>query len=300
MPNSTTTATSAAQPRSAASRAQSAKLRTAVKHIALLLLGWLMIYPLIWLFLSSFKTNADLFGTLSLWPSQFVWDSYVKGWAGTGQYSYTTFFYNTFVLVIPTVVLTVLSSVLVAYGFARFKFPLRNLLFVLMISTLMLPHTVIIIPRYLIFRNLGWLDSYLPFIVPAAFGCFPFFIFMLVQFFRGLPKELDESAVMDGCNPPTILFRILLPLCMPAMISASIFQFIWTWNDFFNPLIFINSVKKFPISLALRMTIDSTGGTIEWNQIMAMAVLAILPPVLVFFFSQKYFVEGIATTGIKG
>ncbi|RTE11407.1 carbohydrate ABC transporter permease [Paenibacillus whitsoniae] len=292
--------TLAAQPRSSASRAQSAVLRRAIKHLALLLLGWLMIYPLIWLFLSSFKTNADLFGTLSLWPSQFVWNSYVKGWAGTGQYTYTTFFYNTFVLVIPTVVLTVLSSVMVAYGFARFKFPLRNLMFVLMISTLMLPHTVIIIPRYLIFRNLGWLDSFWPFIVPAAFGCFPFFIFMMVQFLRGLPKELDESAVMDGCNPPTILFRILLPLCMPAMISAAIFQFIWTWNDFFNPLIFINSVKKFPISLALRMTIDSTGGTIEWNQIMAMAVLAILPPVLVFFFSQKYFVEGIATTGIKG
>ncbi|BFT72529.1 carbohydrate ABC transporter permease [Paenibacillus sp. P36] len=297
MPHPTT---SVAQPRSAASRAQSAMLRKAIKHIALLLLGWLMIYPLIWLFMSSFKTNADLFGTLNLWPSKFVWDSYVKGWAGTGQYTYTTFFYNTFLLVIPTVVLTVLSSVLVAYGFARFKFPLRNLMFVLMISTLMLPHTVIIIPRYLIFRNMGWLDSFFPFIVPAAFGCFPFFIFMMVQFIRGLPKELDESAVMDGCNPPTILFRILLPLCMPAMISAAIFQFIWTWNDFFNPLIFINSVKKFPISLALRMTIDSTGGTIEWNQIMAMAVLAILPPVLVFFFSQKYFVEGIATTGIKG
>ncbi|MGG1554311.1 carbohydrate ABC transporter permease [Paenibacillus ferrarius] len=292
--------TLAAQPRSSASRAQTAVLRKAIKHLALLLLGWLMIYPLIWLLLSSFKTNADLFGSLSLWPSQFVWNSYVKGWAGTGQYTYTTFFYNTFVLVIPTVVLTVLSSVMVAYGFARFKFPLRNLMFVLMISTLMLPHTVIIIPRYLIFRNLGWLDSFWPFIVPAAFGCFPFFIFMMVQFLRGLPKELDESAVMDGCNPPTILFRILLPLCMPAMISAAIFQFIWTWNDFFNPLIFINSVKKFPISLALRMTIDSTGGTIEWNQIMAMAVLAILPPVLVFFFSQKYFVEGIATTGIKG
>jgi oligogalacturonide transport system permease protein len=169
-----------------------------------------------------------------------------------------------------------------------------------MISTLMLPNTVVVIPRYLIFRNLDWLDTYWPFIVPAAFGCFPFFIFMLVQFFRGLPRELDESAVMDGCSPPTILFRILLPLCKPALISAALFQFIWTWNDFFNQLIFINSVKKFPLSLALRMSIDSTGGTVEWNQIMAMSVLAIVPPVLIFFFSQKYFVEGIATTGIKG
>lgn len=286
-------------PRTAA-RARAARIRNALKHIALVAFGWLMIYPLIWLFFSSFKTNADLFGSLSLVPDKFVWDSYAKGWAGTGQYDYGTFFFNTFLLVIPTVVLTVLSSILVAYGFARFRFPLRNVMFILMISTLMLPHTVIVIPRYLIFRNLGWLDSYWPFIVPAAFGCFPFFIFMLVQFFRGLPKELDESAVMDGCSPPAILFRILLPLCFPALISAAIFQFIWTWNDFFNQLIFINSVKKFPLSLALRMTIDSSGGTVEWNQIMAMSVLAIVPPVLVFFFSQKYFVEGIATTGIKG
>ncbi|MCR8633740.1 carbohydrate ABC transporter permease [Paenibacillus radicis (ex Xue et al. 2023)] len=269
-------------------------------HLFLLLLGWVMVYPLIWLFFSSFKTNADLFGSLQLLPQHFVWDSYAKGWAGTGQYSYGTFFKNTFLLVVPTAFFTVLSSVLVAYGFARFTFPLRNFMFILMISTLMLPHSVIIIPRYLIFRNLDWLDSYLPFIVPAAFGCFPFFIFMLVQFLRGLPKELDESAVMDGCSPPGILFRILLPLSFPALMSAAIFQFIWTWNDFFNSLIFINSVKKFPISLALRMSIDSTGGTVEWNQIMAMSVLAVLPPVLLFFFSQRYFVEGIATTGIKG
>ncbi|MEI7028174.1 carbohydrate ABC transporter permease [Paenibacillus sp. y28] len=294
------TQTSAVPRPSASRRERNARIRNVMKHVALILLGWLMVYPLVWLFFSSFKTNADLFGSLSLLPSEFVWDSYLKGWEGTGQYSYAIFFYNTFLMVVPTVILTVVSSVMVAYGFARFQFPLRNLMFILMISTLMLPHTVIIIPRYLIFRNLHWLDSYWPFIAPAAFGCFPFFIFMMVQFFRGLPRELDESAVMDGCNPPKILLRILLPLSFPAMISAAIFQFIWTWNDFFNPLIFINSVKKFPISLALRMSIDSTGGTVEWNQIMAMSVLAILPPVLIFFFSQKYFVEGIATTGIKG
>lgn len=281
-------------------KARNERIARFIKHALLILFGWLMVYPLVWLFFSSFKTNADLFGSLSLLPTEFIWDSYVKGWAGTGQYTYGTFFANTFLLVVPTVIFTVVSSVLVAYGFARFKFPLSNLMFALMISTLMLPNTVVVIPRYLIFRNLNWLDTYWPFIVPAAFGCFPFFIFMLVQFFRGLPRELDESAVMDGCSPPTILFRILLPLCKPALISAALFQFIWTWNDFFNQLIFINSVKKFPLSLALRMSIDSTGGTVEWNQIMAMSVLAIVPPVLIFFFSQKYFVEGIATTGIKG
>lgn len=271
-----------------------------IRNALLFAFGILMVYPLIWLFFGSFKTNIDLFGSLSLLPKSFVWDSYSKGWHGTGQYSYATFFINTLLLVVPTVVFTVISSAVVAYGFARFQFVLKGPLFALMISTLMLPQAVIIIPRYLIFRNMGWLDSYLPFIVPAVFACYPFFIFMLVQFFRGLPRELDESAVVDGCNPFTILIRILLPLCKPALFSAAIFQFIWTWSDFFNSLIFINSVKKYTVSLALRMSIDSTGGTVDWNQIMAMSVLAILPPVLIFFAFQRYFVEGIATTGIKG
>lgn len=275
-------------------------MKAVLKNIGLAVFALLMIYPLIWLFFSSFKTNTDLFGSLGLFPKTFVWDSYQKGWLGTGQYTYATFFTNTLLMVVPTVIFTVLSSAVVAYGFARFNFPLKNILFSLMISTLMLPQAIIIIPRYLIFRNMGWLDSYLPFIVPALFACYPFFIFMLVQFFRGLPKELDESAVVDGCNPFTILTRILLPLSKPALFSAAIFQFIWTWNDFFNSLIFINSVKKYTVSLALRMTIDSTGGGVAWNQIMAMSVLAILPPVLIFFYFQRYFVEGIATTGIKG
>jgi oligogalacturonide transport system permease protein len=131
------------------------------------------------------------------------------------------------------------------------------------------------------------------------FGCYPFFIFMLIQFFRGLPKELDESAEIDGCNPFTVLIRILLPLSKPALFAAGIFQFMWTWNDFFNSLIYINSIRKFTVSLALRMAIDTTGG-VAWNQIFAMSVVAVLPLVLIFFFTQKYFVEGIATTGLKG
>ncbi|WP_342744492.1 carbohydrate ABC transporter permease [Cohnella massiliensis] len=274
--------------------------KASLRHLGLALIGLVMVYPLIWLFFASFKTNTDLFGSLGLWPERFVWDSYAKGWQGTGQYTYTTFFLNTFLLVVPTVLFTVASSLIVGYGFARFSFPLRNVLFAVMVATLMLPQTVILIPRYLIFRNLGWLDSYWTFIVPAMLGCFPFFIFMMVQFIRGLPRELDESAVMDGCGPAGILFRILLPLTVPAIVSGTIFQFIWTWNDFFNQLVFISSVKKYTISLALRMTIDSTGGATDWNQVIAMGILSIVPTVLVFFLAQRYFVEGIATTGIKG
>lgn len=268
-------------------------------YLFLTVSGFIMIYPLIWLFFASFKENNEIFGTLNLFPTHVVWDSYIRGWEGSGQFTFGVFLFNTFKMVAPVVLFTLISSTLVAYGFARFHFPLKNMLFGLMISTLMLPNAVIIIPRYILFKEFGWLDSYLPFTMPALFACYPFFIFMLVQFFRGLPMELDESAKMDGCNSFVILYRILLPLCKPALFSAAIFQFIWTWNDFFNSLIYINSVKKFTLALGLRMSLDISSAA-KWNEVMAMSMVAIIPCVLIFFFAQKYFVEGIATTGLKG
>ncbi len=273
-------------------------LKTTLSYLFLSLFGLIMIYPLIWMFFASYKPNDEIFGSLALLPKNVVWNSFSKGWKG-GQFTFGLFFMNTFKLVIPTVLFTLFSSCLVAYGFARFTFPFKKILFGLMISTLMLPNAVIIIPRYILFNRFDWLDSYLPFTIPALFACYPFFIFMLVQFLRGLPKELDESATIDGCNSFTILVKILLPLLKPALFSAAIFQFIWTWNDFFNSLIYISSVKKYTLALGLRMTLDSTAAA-NWSQIMAMSTLAILPCVLIYFFAQKYFVEGIATTGLKG
>ncbi|MCU6793412.1 carbohydrate ABC transporter permease [Paenibacillus sp. WQ 127069] len=278
---------------------KSESVRNSITFLLMCIFGLIMIYPLIWLFTASFKSNEEIFGSLSLWPNQFLWDGYTKGWLGSGQYSFSLFFMNTFKLVIPTVIFTVISSTIVAYGFARFNFPLKKLLFSLMISTLMLPNAVVIIPKYILFKNLGWLNSYLPFIVPAMLATSAFFIFMIIQFFRGLPRELDESAKMDGCNSFVILVRILLPLAMPALISAAIFQFIWTWNDFFNSLIYITSVKNFTVALGLRMALDNST-SVAWNQVLAMSVVAVVPCILVFFFAQKYFVEGISTTGIKG
>lgn len=257
-----------------------------------------MIYPLIWLFFATFKNNNEIFSTASLFPSSFSMDAYRNGWKGSGQYTFTTYFLNTFRMVIPIVLFTVVSSAVVAYGFARFKFIGKKPLFGLMLTTLMLPSSVMLIPRYVMFRDMGWLDTYLPFIVPAMFGT-PFFIFMLVQFFRGIPRELDESATMDGCNSLRIFISILLPLSKPALFSVAMFQFMWAWNDFFTPFIYINSVKKYPLALGLRMTID-TNSAVSWNNILAMAMVSIMPMVLLFFFAQKYFVEGIATTGIKG
>lgn len=270
-----------------------------IAFVFLSLLGIFMTYPLLWLISSSFKENNEIFKSLSLIPKKIVMNSYSEGWKGIGQFGYSTFFGNTFKLVVPITFFTVISSTMVGYGFARFTFPFKKFFFSVMLAGLMLPSSVIIIPRYLLFNRFGWLDSYLPFIVPAMFATNAFFIFMMVQFFRGIPKELDEAGIIDGCNSLQILTRILLPLCKPAIFSAMLFQFIWAWSDFFSPLIYINSVKKYPLSLALRMMLD-LGEQAQWNQIMAMSVLSIVPPVILFFTAQKYFVEGISTSGLKG
>ncbi len=273
--------------------------RKGITYLFLILLGIIMIYPLLWIVSASFKTNNEIFSSLSLIPKVVLLDGYSKGWAGVGQNSFGLFFANTFKMVVPTVFFTVISSLLVAYGFARFKFRFKKALFALVIASLMLPNEVIIIPRYMVFNKLGWLNTYLPFIIPAAFATYSFFIFMLVQYIRSIPRELDESARIDGCGSFPILTKIITPLCVPSLISVTIFQFVWRWNDFINPLIYISSVKHYVLSLALRMSLDVTD-TIAWNQTMAMSVLSMVPPVLLFFFTQKFFVEGISTSGLKG
>ncbi len=276
------------------------KAKLALTYAFLLFVGFFMVYPLVWLFFSVFKTNTELFGKLTFFPERYNLDGFINGWKGSGQYTYTTFFLNTLKLVVPTVFFTVISTGIVAYGFARFRFPMKNLLFMLMISTMMLPDAVIMIPRYLIFKKLDWINTYLPFWIPALFACYPFFIFMQMQFLRGIPRELDESACVDGCNPFMIYVRILLPLMKPAIFSVIIFQFLWRWNDYFNNLIYISAVKNYTLSLALKMSIDSTGSVTQWSNVLAMSFLSMLPPTLLFFFAQKYFVEGIATSGLKG
>lgn len=272
---------------------------TAATHIIMLLLGAMMLYPLIWMLFSAFKSNAEIFGSTALLPKEPIWDSFIKGWMGTGNVTYTQFYINTLLMVIPTVLFTVFSCSFVAYGFARFRFRGKKILFILMISTLLLPNSVLIIPRYILYNKLGWLNSYKPFTMPALFACYPFFIYMMIQFFRGIPKALDEAAIIDGCSTFQVYWHILLPLCKPALFSAAIFQFIWTWNDFFNSLIYINSVSKFPIVLALRMSLDATAAA-NWNQVLAMSVLSLLPGTILFFSAQKYFVEGVSAGSIKG
>ena len=273
--------------------------KTSWAYVILVVFGFIMVYPLIWMFFATFKDNKELFGTTALLPSSYSLDAYLKGWKGSGQYTFTTFFINSFKMVIPAVFFTIVSCSIVAYGFARFKFVGKKLLFGLMISTLMLPNAAIIIPRYLLFRNLGWLNTFKPFWMPALLAAYPFFIFMLIHFLRGIPKDLDESAKIDGANSFVIFKSILLPLMKPALFSVGLMQFMWVWNDFYNPLIYINSVKNYPLALGVRMVLD-TSGTVYWNQVLAMALVSILPLIILFFFAQRYFIEGIATTGMKG
>lgn len=274
-------------------------VKTILSYLVIAVIGLVLLYPILWMFFAAFKTNDEIFGSTKLLATHYSFQNFIDGWRGSGTMTYAVYFWNTFRLVIPVTLLTLVSSTLVAYGFARFNFPFKKALFSLLIATLMLPNAVIIIPRYTLFAKFGWIDTYIPFYALAALACYPFFIFMLVQFLRGIPRDLDESAYIDGCGTFRTLMQIILPLMKPSLFSAALFQFMWTYNDYFNSLIFINSGKKYTVSLALRLSLDS-GSVINWGKIMATSFVVVLPLILLFFMAQKYFVEGIATSGLKG
>ena len=270
-----------------------------LSYAVIILVGLFLLYPIIWMFFASFKTNEEIFGTTKLLPNSFSMQNFIDGWNGNGVYSYARYFLNTFKQVIPVTIFTLISSTLTAYAFARFEFRGKKLLFAVVIALLMLPNSVTIIPRYSMFSLFGWVNSYMPFYVPAATACNSFFIYMLIQFIRGIPRELDESACIDGCGTLRTLVQILIPLMKPALFSAALFQFMWAYNDYLNQLIFINSGEKYTISLALRLSLDSES-VVNWGKMMATAFIAVSPLMLLFFAAQKYFVEGIATSGLKG
>lgn len=274
-------------------------VKTILSYLVIAVIGLVLLYPILWMFFAAFKTNDEIFGSTKLLATHYSFQNFIDGWRGSGTMTYAVYFWNTFRLVIPVTLLTLVSSTLVAYGFARFNFPFKKALFPLLIATLMLPNAVIIIPRYTLFAKFGWIDTYIPFYALAALACYPFFIFMLVQFLRGIPRDLDESAYIDGCGTFRTLMQIILPLMKPSLFSAALFQFMWTYNDYFNSLIFINSGKKYTVSLALRLSLDSES-VINWGKIMATSFVVVLPLILLFFMAQKYFVEGIATSGLKG
>lgn len=275
------------------------RLNASVRYGVLIGVGLIMLYPLFWMVAASFKPNHEIFGSIGLWPQSPTLDGIVQGWRTGTEYSFATYLLNSFAFIIPKVVLTVISSVLVAYGFARFRMPGKNLWFALMVATILLPKSVLLIPQYLMFRQFGWLDTYLPLYVPCAFATDGFFVFMVVQFLRGIPPDMEEAAVIDGCNSVQVLWHVVVPVIMPAIISVALFQFMWSLNDFLYPLIYLSSVGKYPVALALKMAIDVTEAT-AWNQVLAMSTIALLPSLVVFFLAQRYFVEGITSGAVKG
>ncbi len=271
-----------------------------IRYGILTAVALVMMYPILWLVGATFKTNNEIFTTVGFIPKRIDFTPYIEGWKTRTQFTFTTFFLNTFQYVIPKILFCLISSTLVAYGFARFQFPFKKFLFSLLMATMFLPAVVTRIPLYLLWKNLGLLDTYVPLVAPTIFANEPFFVFMLIQFLRSIPTYLDEAATVDGCNSFEILIRILLPALKPAIVSCTIFQFIWSFNDFLGPLIYVTSLSKYPVALALKMSIDQSSGIVEWNQILAMSFLALLPALILFFAAQKYFVEGITSTGAKG
>lgn len=275
------------------------KLNVIIRYVILCFVGFLLMYPLLWMFFASFKENSEIFTTLGLWPQNgFDFSGYVDAFKTSTSHNILYYFMNTFEILIPKVILTVISSVLTAYAIARFNFKGKKLVFSLVIATLLLPEVVLRIPTYLIWSNLGMLDTYVPLVAPAAFATDSFFIFMLIQFFRQIPKELDEAAMLDGCNPLQTLWYVFVPVLKPAIISVGLFTFMWGMNDFQGPLIYITSTDKFTLSLLLRLSQDADS-VINYGKVFAMSIMALLPSIIIFFFSQRYFIEGIASTGGK-
>lgn len=273
-------------------------LAQVVFHIVVILLGFLMLYPILWMISNSFKSNLEIFNSSSLIPTKLNLDNYIRGWKFNNSISFTTFFKNSFFYTIVSTFGAVLASSIVAYGFARIPFRGRTFWYACMFMTMMIPYQVVMVPQFIIFHKLGWINSFKPLIIPQFAGL-PFFIFLMVQFIRQIPNELDDSAKIDGCNRFMIFSRILFPLIKPAVITSTIFSFYWRWDDFLGPLLFLNKPKLFTVSLALRMFSDPQSST-DWSAIFAMGTLSLVPVLVIFLIFQKYIVQGLATTGLKG
>ena len=276
------------------------RIRDIVYHVIVFGIGILMIYPLIWMFMSYFKETKTIFQTAgSLIPNPFTLDNYINGLKGFAKVPFLVFFKNSLFISVIATIGTVISSAVVAYGFARFEFRGKKILFAAMLLSMMLPAQVLMIPQYLWYQKLGWVGSYLPLIVPYFFAIQGFFVYLMTNFIDGIPKELDEAAKIDGCSYPQIFARVILPLITPALVTGGIFSFMWRWDDFLSALLYINKSIKYPVSLALKLFCDP-GSSSDYGAMFAMASLSILPSVIIFIFFQKYLVEGISTSGLKG
>ncbi|MFI7125812.1 carbohydrate ABC transporter permease [Nonomuraea sp. NPDC050153] len=267
-------------------------------HLLVVVGALVMLYPLFWLISASFKPNDEIFTDPGLVPQTVVADNYATGWTALGV-PFSGFFANSFIIATAAVAGNVISCSMAAYAFARLSFRFRKLWFAIMLVSIMLPIHVLIVPQYTLFKYLGWVDTFLPLVVPKFLAVDGFFIFLMVQFIRSLPRELDDAARIDGCGPVLVYWRIILPLSRPALITTAIFTFIWTWDDFFSQLVYLSDVSTYTVPLALRAFLDSSGGS-TWGPMLAMGVLSLIPILGFFLIFQRRITEGISTTGLKG
>lgn len=286
------------------------KLSTAHKigrffqYFVLILVGVIMIYPLVWMVGATFKSNAEIFSGIGFLTANPTLQGYIDAVTQNygGDISIWRAFINTYSFVIPKVIFTVISSVIAAYGFSRFKFKGRDMLFGIMISTLFLPQVVLNVPQYLMYNSFGWVNSpfYLPLWVPTLFATETYFVYQLVQFMRSIPHDLDEAAAIDGCGPVKILYKIICPMLSPSLVACALFQFMWSCNDFMGPLLYVTTPRKYPMAIFVKLSMDSTSEGIQWNRILALSLISIIPQLLVFFAAQDSFIDGIAAGSVKG
>ncbi|WP_462403503.1 carbohydrate ABC transporter permease [Gemmiger formicilis] len=285
------------------------KLSTAHKigrffqYFVLILVGVIMIYPLVWMVGATFKSNAEIFAGIGFLTANPTLQGYIDAVTQNygGDISIWRAFINTYSFVIPKVIFTVISSVIAAYGFSRFKFKGRDMLFGIMISTLFLPQVVLNVPQYLMYNSFGWINSpfYLPLWVPTLFATETYFVYQLVQFMRSIPHDLDEAAAIDGCGPVKILYKIIAPMLSPSLVACGLFQFMWSCNDYIGPLLYVQTPSKYPMSIFVKLSMDADSG-FNWNRILALSLISIIPQLVVFFCAQDAFIDGISAGAVKG
>ena len=266
--------------------------------VAVLVILAVVLYPLVWMMGTSLKSPTEIASNLAPWPKHLTPGNYHAGWFGLPNVTFGRFIFNSLVIAGGVVIANMASCLVTAYAFARLRFPLRRFWFAIMIGTLLLPNHVLIIPQYILFRRLGWINTPWPLIVPKLLATEAFFVFLMVQFIRSVPRALDEAARIDGAGPYRVFFSVILPLARPALVTTAIFSFIWTWNDFFAQLLYLNGDWT-TVPVGLRNFMDSTGQT-SLGPMFAMSVVSLVPVVFFFAAFQRMLVQGINTTGLKG
>lgn len=274
------------------------RFQLTMQHVVLIVISFLMIYPILWMLFASFKPDSQIFSTTSLLPTTWTISHYIDGLTGRSGTNFGPMFLHSLEISIAVVIGSLFSASLTGFAFGRLQFTAKRFFFGFMLATMMLPAQVVLIPQYIIFHSLGFINTFVPLMLPSFLGSTPFFIYLMVQFVRGIPKDLDEAATIDGCSTFRLFTSVILPLTRPALITISIFAFYWTWNDFFSQMIYLNSPNLFTVPIGLNMFMGNMG-TSQWGDLFAMSILSVIPVLIVFIIFQRYLVEGIATQGLK-